>query len=150
MLRSNNWITALRKFNAVRDKDVWSIPRKNTDAYNDVQHIIKTGYARPVLSDKPYETASHITQKQRHDAYLASWKKLFVNLKDYYNTEFSKITAKEKQALYSEINDILYKQRQKDMKDIIYRELKGEIDSFVIPSYAKRGYDLWLKKNPKT
>ena len=150
MLPANKWITALRKFNAVRDKDVWSIPRKNTDAYNDVQHIIKTGYARPVLSDKPYETASHITQKQRHDAYLASWKKLFVNLKDYYNTEFSKITAKEKQALYSEINDILYKQRQKDMKDIIYRELKGEIDSFVIPSYAKRGYDLWLKKNPKT
>ena len=147
MLRSNNWITALRKFNAVRDKDVWSIPRKGTGAYSDVQHIIKTGFAKLVLSDTPGSGWS--TEKQRHDAYLASWKKLFANLKGYYTTEFSKITAKEKQDVYSQINDILYRQNKKDMHDIIYREYKGDIDSFVIPSYAKKGYDMWLKKNPK-
>ena len=147
MLPSNRWIIALRKFNAVRDKDVWSIPRKNTDAYNDVQHILKTGYARPVLSNEV--RGGHHTDKQRHDAHLASWKKLFANLKDYYTTEFSKITAKEKQELYSEINDILYRQKIKDMRDIIYREYKEEIDSFAIPSYAKKGYDMWLKKTPK-
>ena len=149
MLPANKWITALRKFNAVRDKDVWSIPRKGTGAYSDVQHIIKTGHAKPVLSDNPYGTASHFTEKQKHNAYLASWKKLFDNLKGYYPTEFSKITAKEKQDLYSQINDILYRQKQKDMRDIIYREFKGDIDSFVIPSYAQKGYDMWLKKNPK-
>ena len=149
MLPSNKWITALRKFNAVRDKDVWSIPRKNTEAYSEVKNIIKTGHARPVLSDNPYETTSHLTHKQKHNAYLASWKKLFENLKGYYTTEFSKITAKEKQDLYSQINEILYKQSEKDMRDIIYREFKEDIDSFAIPSYAKKGYDMWLKKNPK-
>ena len=147
MLPANKWITALRKFNAVRDKDVWSIPRKGTGAYSDVQHIIKTGFAKPVLSDTLGSGSS--TEKQRHDAYLASWKKLFANLKDYYSTEFSKISTKERQDLYSQINDILYKQNKKDMRDIIYREYKGDIDSFVIPSYAKKGYNMWLKKNSK-
>jgi hypothetical protein len=83
-------------------------------------------------------------EKEQEKRYINDISKSLNNINSYYRDSWKSLNQQERYDAYNEINLILDYQYNKS--GATYDALKDKIDQFVIPDYAKKGFELWKNK----
>ena len=128
----------------------------NLDAIKEPSLWLQTHYTKKNSPEPKKEPLPFMEIKQRRldrihkeaeDRYVSEVKKKILNFENYYPDIWKTLNLSEKTQAYKNIDTIL--DIKTNSKGYVYEALKTLIDDFDVPSYAKRGYDLWVKNDRK-
>ncbi len=151
-----SWVRAVKEWNQHQafQEDIYAIPKKGGESYKEVVSLreeFKRQHNAPQISEAKKEQLipgggrrSEKFEKEQEQRTIDEFSRKINNFNDYWRDTWKSLSAQEKMNAYNDIKIIISLQHAKS--GFIYNSLKEKFDKFVIPDYAKKGYELWEKK----